>query len=95
MIIDYICTKLGLSNGTRGIVVGLIYADIKNTKQVHHLPPFAKLHRIECKDVNSAVKQISSLPILLIQIDEGSYKGISFDSTMNRVIAIPPKTYTT
>ena len=46
------------------------------------------------ENIKSAIEKTSSLPILLVQIDEGSYKGISFDSNLPRVIAISPKTYT-
>ena len=94
MIISNVAVELGLVNGTQGVVVGFLYADNVNfIDDVHILPHYAKLNvDIKCNTVQKSVKENHALPIVLLQIDEGLYKGDSFDCEKDRIVAIKPET---
>ena len=80
MIINNICTPLGLANGTQGTVVGFLYADNNKYEQDNYLlPHYAKENHDVCNTGQKKTKRELTLPIVLVKMDVDTYKGDSYD----------------
>ena len=93
MIINNICTPLGLANGTQRTVVGFLYADNNNYEQDNYLLPHYAKENYDLSNGQKRTKKDATLPIVLVKMDGDTYKGDSYDIDRDNIIPISPVTF--